>query len=297
MVGVDEAIDRFAVDLRAAGASDHTRKAYLTDLRQFAAFVEQEAEVPAIEQIDHRLIRRFLASFGGRISPSTASRKLSALRSLFDSLVRRDELAANPARRVRSPKLRRELPTYLTAGEARTLLEERPPADTPLAARDAALLELLYGSGLRVAELVALDVADVTPDRPLLRVLGKGRKEREVPLGPPSREALRRYLVVRGRLGPTAGLDALFLNARGGRLSDRSVRRIVKRAGVVVALLKDLHPHALRHSFATHLLEGGADLRAIQEMLGHASLATTQRYTHLTVQQLMEIYESCHPRA
>ncbi|MDP7111858.1 MAG: tyrosine recombinase XerC [Myxococcota bacterium] len=294
---MDEAIDRFAVDLRAAGASEHTRKAYLTDLRQFAAFVEQEVDVPTVDQIDHRLIRRFLASFGGRISPSTASRKLSSLRSLFDSLVRRDELAANPARRVRSPRLRKELPTHLTAGEARTLMEERPRADTPLASRDAALLELLYGSGLRVAELVALDVADVTPDRPLLRVLGKGRKEREVPLGPPSREALRRYLVVRGRLGPPADLDALFLNARGGRLSDRSVRRIVKRAGVIVALLKDLHPHALRHSFATHLLEGGADLRAIQEMLGHASLATTQRYTHLTVQQLMEIYESCHPRA
>jgi len=297
VVGLDEAIERFAVDLRATGASEHTRKAYLTDLRQFAAFVEAEGGVESAEQVDHQLIRRFLASFGGRITPATASRKLSSLRSLFDSLVRRDELAANPARRVRSPKLRRDLPTHLTAGEARTLIEDRPAADTPLAVRDAALLELLYGSGLRVAELVALEVGDITPDRPLLRVLGKGRKEREVPLGPPSREGLRRYLAVRGRLKPREGETGLFLNARGGRLSDRSVRRIVKRAGVIAALLKDLHPHALRHSFATHLLEGGADLRAIQEMLGHASLATTQRYTHLTVQQLMDIYETCHPRA
>ena len=294
---IEVAIERFLEHLRAeAGASPHTLKAYGTDLSQFAAFAEREAEAVDVGEVDHFLVRRFLASLEG-VAPSTAGRKLSALRSLFDSLVREDRLASNPARRVRSPKVPRDLPTFLTADEAARLLDGRPEADTPLGIRDTAILELLYGVGLRVAELVALDVGQVRTDHPLLRVTGKGRKEREVPLGPPAREALDRYLRVRGRLAREGGEGALFLNARGGRLGDRSIRRIVKREGLVASLLKDLHPHALRHSFATHLLEGGADLRSIQELLGHASLATTQRYTHLTVAQLMEIYEACHPRA
>jgi len=296
-VRIDAAIEHFLEHLRVeAGASAHTLKAYGTDLAQFAAFADGEAGVTEVEAVDHRLVRRFLASLT-RVAPSTSSRKLSALRSLFDSLVREDRLASNPARRVRAPKVRRDLPTFLTADEAARLLDGRPDADTPLGVRDAAILELLYGAGLRVAELVALDVDQVRPDRPLFRVTGKGRKEREVPLGPPARHALERYLGVRGRLVAGGREEALFLNARGGRLGDRSIRRIVKREGLVSDLLKDLHPHALRHSFATHLLEGGADLRSIQELLGHASLATTQRYTHLTVAQLMEIYEACHPRA
>ena len=294
---VTDAIERYLDHLRAEkGASAQTLRAYATDLRQFAGFAA-DAGVDRLEAIDHRLIRRFLASFRGSIQPSTVSRKLSAMRGLFDLYVREGQLPSNPARRVRAPRIRRDLPTFLTAGEARQLLDGGQPPEDPLARRNAAILELLYGSGLRVAELVGLDVEHVLRDEPLVRVLGKGRKEREAPVGPPARRALRRYLEVRDRLARVPGERGLFLNARGGRLGDRSVRRLVKRAGLVGSVLKDLHPHALRHSFATHLLEGGADLRAIQEMLGHASLATTQRYTHLTIEQLMDIYEACHPRA
>ncbi len=291
------AIERFLEHLRAeAGASEHTLKAYGTDLAQFAGFVDRETAVAVVGEVDHQLIRRFLASLGD-IAPATAGRKLSALRSLFDGLVRDDLVPSNPARRVRAPRVRKPLPTFLTAREAAALLDGRPDADTPRGLRDAAILEILYGAGLRVAELVGLDVDQIHLESPVLRVRGKGRKEREVPLGPPARSALRRYLHVRGQLAPAGDEPALFLNARGGRLGDRSIRRMVKREGLIASLLKDLHPHALRHSFATHLLEGGADLRSIQELLGHASLATTQRYTHLTVEQLMEIYDACHPRA
>ncbi len=297
---LSDAIDEFMDHLEAErGASPNTVRAYGADLRQLRAFVAGLADgPPALEEIDHRTIRAFLASLGGSLAPSTAARKLSSIRAMFDFWVRVGELRANPARRVRMPKVPRDLPTFLTRDEAATLL--RPAVDggdEALARRDAAILELLYGSGLRVAELVGLDVADVRGGPEMLRVLGKGDKQREVPVGPPARVAVERYLEVRHRLRPAEDEEGLFLNARGTRLSDRSVRRVVKRAGIVARLLQDLHPHALRHSFATHLLEGGADLRAIQEMLGHASLATTQRYTHLTVEQLMEIYEACHPRA
>jgi len=303
-VTIAEAIERYLDHLRAEkGASPHTLRAYATDLTQFRGYLEQEPDgEPAVDQVDHRLIRRFLATLQRSRTASTTARKLSSIRGLFDHLVQLGELPGNPARRVRMPKVPRQLPTHLTRDEAHGLLRDAGDAENARARRDAAILELLYGSGLRVAELAALDVADLEAGAlraadALLRVRGKGRKQRDVPVGPPARLALQRYLDVRGELAPADGETAVFLNARGQRLSDRSVRRIVKQAGLVAAVLKDLHPHALRHSFATHLLEGGADLRAIQEMLGHASLATTQRYTHLTVEQLMEIYERCHPRA
>ena len=279
------------------GASPNTLRAYRTDLGQFLRFVEAEETYNTIADIDHRTIRRFLASMAGSISSATSARKLSAIRSLFDFLVRTDVLPGNPARRVRMPRLPRRLPTFVTREEASTLLKTDGENDTALARRDVVILELLYGSGLRVSELAALDVTDIRPGSPLIRVVGKGSKERQVPISPLAQRAVEHYLELRGRLAPGADEVALLLNARGGRLGDRSIRRIVKRSGLLAAILKDLHPHALRHSFATHLLEGGADLRSIQEMLGHASLATTQRYTHLTIEQLMEVYESCHPRA
>jgi len=295
---LQRAIDRFLDHLSAEkGASGHTLRAYATDLRQLRTFVEEQTEIRSVQDIDHKMIRRFLASLAGRCSPSTVSRKLSAVRSLFDHLVRTEVLRGNPAKRVRMPKIPQKLPTFLTREEARVLLERDTEGDTALARRDAAILELLYGCGLRVAELVALDLEDARSLTELLRVRGKGDKERDVPVGPPARCAIERYVELRSELRPAPDEPALFINARGGRLNDRSVRRIVKRSGLLAAVLKDLHPHALRHSFATHLLEGGADLRAIQEMLGHSSLATTQRYTHLTIEQLMEIYETCHPRA
>ena len=297
-VDLESAIDRFLDHMRAEkGASAHTLRAYATDLRQFRSFLGEQTDVRTVHDIDHRLIRRFLASFAGQCAASTLSRKLSVVRSLFDHLVRIEALRSNPAKRVQMPKVPQKLPTFLTREEARVLVEREAQSDTALARRDAAILELLYGCGLRVAELVSLDLDDVRSVTDLLRVVGKGNKERDVPLGPPARCAIERYLVLRAELKPSRGESALFVNARGGRLSDRSIRRVVKRAGLLAAVLKDLHPHALRHSFATHLLEGGADLRAIQEMLGHSSLATTQRYTHLTIEQLLEIYETCHPRA
>ena len=293
-----DAIALFAQHLRAErGASANTIKAYGKDLDQFRRHLRGDGEAVDIGTIDHRQVRQFLASFGGSITPATSARKLSSIRSFFDFLTRAGKLASNPARRVRLPKVQRDLPTFLTQGEARTLMRDGSDRETTLARRDAAILELLYGSGLRVAELVTLDVTLLDGGGDVIRVLGKGDKERDVPLGPFARKAVERYLAVRGQLQPKGGEAGLFLNARGGRLTDRSVRRTVKKAGLVASLLKDLHPHALRHSFATHLLEGGADLRSIQEMLGHSSLATTQRYTHLTVEQLMEIYEECHPRA
>ena len=295
---VESAIDRFLDHLRAEkGASAHTLRAYGTDLRQFRSFLVEQTDARAVHDVDHRQIRRFLASFAGRCAASTTSRKLSVVRSFFDFLVRTEVMRSNPAKRVRMPKVPQKLPTFLTREEARVLVEREAQSDTALARRDAAILELLYGCGLRVAELVSLDVEDVRSVTELLRVEGKGNKERDVPVGPPARCAIERYLALRAELRPSSGEPALFVNFRGGRLSDRSIRRVVKRAGLLAAVLKDLHPHALRHSFATHLLEGGADLRAIQEMLGHSSLATTQRYTHLTIEQLLEIYETCHPRA
>lgn len=290
------AIERFLDHLRAEkGSSPHTVRAYRADLRQFDEYLAGHGG--DLAAVDHRVVRAFLAQISAEVAASTAARKLSSLRSFFDFLVLVGDLPANPARRVRMPKVRRKLPTFLSKDEARILLDEGAEGSTALVRRDLAALELLYGSGLRVSELAALDVDDFHGDSPLIRVLGKGRKEREVPLGAMARKAVQRYLGMRDQLDPAAGEGALLINARGTRLSERSIRRVVKRAGLLTPMLKDLHPHALRHSFATHLLEGGADLRAIQEMLGHSSLATTQRYTHLTVEQLMEIYESCHPRA
>jgi len=279
------------------GASPHTIRAYGVDLRQFAEYLTETMPTADLVAVDHRMVRAFLARISADVSAATSARKLSSLRSCFDFLVLVGDLSSNPARRVRMPKVPRKLPTFLSRDEARILLDEQAEGGTALVRRDLAILELLYGSGVRVSELTSLDVADVREDSPLLRVFGKGRKEREVPLGAMARKAVQRYLGARDQLAPAAGEGALLINARGTRLSERSVRRVVKRAGLLTPILKDLHPHALRHSFATHLLEGGADLRSIQEMLGHSSLATTQRYTHLTVEQLMEIYESCHPRA
>jgi len=292
------AIERFIDHLRAEkGASPHTVRAYGADLRQFDTFLTENTPAADLRSVDHRVVRTFLARISADVSRATAARKLSTLRSFFDFLVLVGDLPANPARRVRMPKVPRKLPTFLSRDEARILMAGQDEGGTALVRRDLAILELLYGSGVRVSELASLDVADVAGDSPLLRVLGKGRKEREVPVGAMARKAVERYLAAREQLEPAAGETALLLNARGTRLSERSIRRVVKRAGLITPVLKDLHPHALRHSFATHLLEGGADLRAIQELLGHSSLATTQRYTHLTVEQLMEIYESCHPRA
>ncbi len=230
----------------------------------------------------------------------TQGRALSAVRSLFRFACLRGRLEANPAAGVRTPKVEKTLPRHLRPGEVETLVEA-PSADDALARRDRALLELLYATGLRVSELVGLDWDDLDLGARVLRVVGKGGKERMVPFGRAAGEALRAWLAewhgVRAKSGDADGSEPVFLNHGGGRLSARSVRRVLDRHALAAGLAQGVHPHTLRHTFATHLLEEGADLRAIQELLGHSSLSTTQRYTHVDVERLLRTYREAHPRA
>lgn len=249
--------------------------------------------------VDTLAVRSFVAALSRAGSGrKSQGRALSALKTFFRWACRVGELAANPAARVPTPKAPKTLPRHLRPGEIESLLEA-PEGDSDLARRDRALLELLYATGLRVAEAVSLDWRDLDLKERTLRALGKGGKERMVPFGRPALAALRawreRWDGVR-RVGDGDD-DAVFLNARGGRLTDRSARRVVDRWVEAAALARGVHPHTLRHTFATHLLEGGADLRAIQELLGHASLATTQRYTHVDIERLLAVYRDAHPRA
>ncbi len=292
------AVDRFLQQLLAIrGRSPRTVDAYRRDLLQAASHLEERG-ITELDSIEPRDLRSFLAVVHGASSPATRARKLAALRSFFDWVAEREGHERNPARRLSSPKQARTLPRVLGVGEATRLVEAERPGDglraDLLGLRDRALTELLYGSGLRVSEAVGLDTARIDLRRGEVRVLGKGGKERLVPLGGPCRAALAEYLPARRLLHPEG--DALFLNARGGRLTARSVQRLLKQRALVAAVDKGVNPHALRHSFATHLLDGGADLRSIQEMLGHASLSTTQKYTHRTVEGLLGVHRACHPR-
>ena len=288
------------------GLSPHMVRAYGRDLRQFRDFLVEhwglgEQGAPSVERVTSADVRSFLAREHAHHSASTRRRKLSALRTFLDWAADRRGDDHNAARALNSPKRRSHLPSVLSEPEAAAMLESDESSDdlaaTLFELRDLSLLELLYGSGLRASELVGLDSTSIDLKKGEVRVLGKGRKERIVPMSEPCVQVLSAWLSVRplARCRPEAGA-ALFLNTRGGRLSARSLRRIVKQRGVTSGVAKDVHPHALRHSFATHLLEGGADLRAIQEMLGHASLSTTQQYTHLTVEGLVGAHRSAHPR-
>lgn len=290
-------IRRFAAYLATERrASPHTLRAYLADLSQYAAFLAEQ-EAPLVPS-SPALVRAFLARAAGRAGAASLGRKLSTLRSLYRFLVREGVAPGNPARAVASPRRPRRLPAVLPEQEAAALVEA-PSGSAPLALRDRAVLELLYGSGLRVSELTGLDLDDVDLAQGLVRVLGKRRKERVVPFGNPAGEALRRWLSEgRPALAAAGGRSAaLFLNARGGRLGARSVARRLSRWVLAAGLPRHVHPHVLRHSFATHLLGNGADLRGIQELLGHASLSTTQRYAHLDWKRLAEVYDRAHPRA
>jgi integrase/recombinase XerC len=274
--------------------SPHTLKAYRTDLEMFREFVGKEQGGGAsVDVVTHLLVRRYLASLARESRKSTMGRKLAAIRSFFKYLVREGKARKNPAELVNTPKKEKMAPFHLTIDEVTTLVTA-PGGNELLVLRDRAILETLYSSGIRVGELTGLDVGGIDMDEALVRVLGKGGKERVVPLGSHARAALADYLSARN--GP--GYDApLFLNARGGRLTSRSVARIVDRYMLKIAAMKKVSPHTLRHTFATHLLEGGADLRAIQELLGHASLSTTQKYTHVSIDRLMEVYDKAHPKA
>jgi integrase/recombinase XerC len=292
-------IRRFAAHLETEKrASAHTRRAYLADLAQYAAFLGAQG-APLVPS-SPALVRAFVARCAGSAGATSLGRKLSTLRSFYRFLVREGLADGNPARAVASPRRPRRLPQVLPEDEAAALVEAPRASQAPLALRDRAFLELLYASGLRVSELTGLAVGDVDLAQRLVRVLGKRRKERIVPFGRAADEALRAWLE-RGRPAllrrPPGPGDPLFVNRRGGRLSARSVARRIARWVLAAGLPRHVHPHVLRHSFATHLLGNGADLRGIQELLGHASLSTTQRYTHVDWKRLAEVYDRAHPRA
>lgn len=281
-----------------------TLRNYEYDLLMFleflaADFLGKEAQEIRPDEVDALAVRSFLASMTRRgLAKRSQARALSSVRSLFRFACREGILAANPAQAVRSPKIPKTLPRHLRPGEVETLIEA-PEGDDPAARRDRAILELLYASGLRVSELVGLDWTDVDLSARVLRVMGKGGKERMVPFGRAAGEALRRWLEVWEGVRNPAEDDGepVFLSSKGKRLGDRSVRRLIDRWVDSAAIAKGVHPHTLRHTFATHLLENGADLRAIQELLGHSSLSTTQKYTHLEVERLLAVYREAHPRA
>jgi integrase/recombinase XerC len=281
-------------------ASPHTVSAYGRDLGQLGQFVaESRGEAVPLATIDVYLLRQWLGALSRVVAPPSVGRKIAATKAFFRFLRRRGLIEKDPAAELASPKVRKPLPTFLGVDAAREVVET-PRSDDPASIRDRAVLELLYGSGLRVSELVRLDKGHIDLSGGLVHVLGKGRKERIVPLGRPTVSALRAYLSVRSEVPkPGSALDpaALFVTRRGARLGVRQVQLLVHRYGALGAGRADLHPHALRHTCATHMLEGGADLRAIQEMLGHASLATTQRYTHVSLEHLMKVYDGAHPLA
>jgi integrase/recombinase XerC len=309
-------------------ASPHTIINYKKDLEQFLTYLTPpEIAEPPVEKIDHNMIREYVGHLHeAGLEKSSIARKLAAMRSFFRYCVREGWLKENPARLVPTPKLPKRIPAVLSAEEMSGFLDQLAGGGAAvgrrgakagragcgiaggeegvLLCRDRAILELLYAAGLRVSELTGLNLADLDEKDQIVRVLGKGRKERVVPYGAKAAEAMRRYWPVRRSLlqenqanqqRPDA--NAVFLNYRGRRLTGRSVGRLVKKYVKLVNINWDLHPHSLRHAFATHLLADGADLRAIQELLGHSSLSTTQKYTHASVRQLMDIYDKAHPHA
>lgn len=283
--------------------SPHTVRAYRSDIEQLQVFLVERCEMSYVlvekgelwSQVSERHLLKFMRSRMVVDGAASVGRKVAAIKTFFAYLNNRHSFLGNPAALLRAPRNQRHLPVYLEEEEVDQLLDIKP-VDGELKFRDRAILELMYASGLRVSEVVGLDIGNLSFADAVVRVMGKGRKERLVPLGRVAAKALESYLEKRQKADVGAG-DALFLNARGGRLSARSVSSLVKKYGLVAGLQKPLTPHAVRHSFATHLLQNGADLRVIQELLGHSSLSTTQRYTHVDVKRLLEVYDKAHPLA
>jgi integrase/recombinase XerC len=291
-------IGLFLKELARAGSSSHTIDAYSADLRQFLEFLSPPGLAPPEPQaIDLLILREWLAwLYGQKLDAVSIRRKLAAVRSLFRFMAREGVVPVNIARLVRTPKAPKKLPEVMTTEQMNTLIDgvAADTLDRPFPVRDRAIFELLYGCGLRISELVGLNLEDVDRAERWLRVRGKGRKERQVPLPGQAAASLERYLgerpVVRAEM-------AVFLNYRGGRLTARGVGKIVKLYATLISGDPSIHPHGFRHAYATHLLADGADLRAIQELLGHARLSTTQKYTQVSLTSLMDVYDKAHPKA
>jgi len=284
--------------------SSHTIEGYLNDLEQFRTFLEASGISGGSKGVlltDHLVIRSFLASlYREKLRKVTISRKVSALRSFYRYLLRQGMVAVNPAELVQLPRCEKYIPVVLSADEMQALLQVKFTGDA-VGRRDRAVIELFYSTGIRLSELTGLNIADVHFQEELIKVRGKGKKERIVPAGRPALLAIESYLLERPQLRKNTtdkeGEEALFLSTRGKRMNPRGVARVVERLVRESGIGRKISPHALRHTFATHLLDAGADLRSIQEMLGHKSLSTTQKYTSVSVSRLMEIYDRAHPRA
>jgi integrase/recombinase XerC len=318
-----EKIEKFIQYLRyERNVSPQTIREYRRDMQQFAEFLAPPGtKAPALGDVDHRIVREYVGSmYDRKLQRASVARRLASLRTFFKFCVREKWCTQNPARLVATPKLPKRVPQVLTAEELNGFLDslgegaaknkarrERKPTVRSeeeakiILKRDRAILELLYASGLRVSELVGLDLGEIDRRGQMLRVLGKGRKERVVPYGGKAQAVLEAYWPVREQILASPKVkpapEAVFLNHLGGRLTDRSVHMLVRKYSRLANVNWDMHPHSLRHAFATHLLADGADLRAIQELLGHVSLSTTQRYTQASIRQLMEVYDKAHPHA
>ena len=295
---MQEVFNRYINHLEAERrVSPYTVRNYKTDLLGFFDFLKEKG-VDSLQEVDRRVVRDYMGHLARRrIAKASIARKLSAIRSFYRYLLREEIIATNPVEEASSPKLDQRLPSFLTLEEVERLLNA-PDLSTPQGQRDRALLELLYASGLRVSELVSLTLGQISLDTNEIRVWGKGSKERMVLMGEPATEALRNYLEQgRPKLVGEKKNDALFLNRYGQRLAERQVQRMLQQYAKKSGIGKRVHPHLLRHTFATHLLDGGADLRVVQELLGHARLSSTQIYTHVTKSQAKKIYLSAHPMA
>jgi integrase/recombinase XerC len=299
MPTIRECIAKYLAELTRRGASKHTLRNYGSDLEQFACYFEIDgAAPPPFEQLDLLLLREWLGGlYDKKLSVVTVRRKLAAVRAVFKFSLQEGVISKNPATRLRTPKVKQRLPDVMSAEKTNNLIDAVDAGDIvelPDKERDVALLELMYGCGIRVSELVGINLEDIDLRSGWLRVRGKGNKERQVPIGARAVEAVNSYLESRKT---SLNERALFLNSRGARLGDRQVRRLVKLYGVLVAGDSAVHPHSFRHAYATHLLSDGADLRSIQELLGHARLSTTQKYTQVSLKDLQAVYDRAHPKA
>ncbi len=298
-------LDQFVQHLKyERNVSPHTLRNYLSDLGQFREFllsIEKRDDID-IKEIDRLTIREWIASLHGDHKKTSVARKLSSLRTFFQFLIREGQLESNPAKQVATPKIERKLPSHLSIEDAVRFIET-PDTSTDLGRRDRAIIEFLYATGIRVGELVGINLADVDFREQMVRVMGKRRKERIVPFGAPALEALTLYkngarpIFLSNAAITERDPTALFLNYQGTRITTRSVGRMIEKYIKQCADIHDISPHSLRHTFATHLLDAGADLRDIQELLGHARLTTTQIYTQVSMEKMIEVYDKAHPKA